>query len=35
MNFGEICELGKYIKTVEKLIKIIKNINLDGLILKF
>ena len=35
MNFGEICELGKYIKTDEKLIKIIKNINLEGLNLKF
>lgn len=35
MNFGEICELGKYIKTDENLIKIIKNINLKGLNLKF
>lgn len=30
MRFGEICDLGKYIKTDEKLLEIAKNIDLEG-----
>lgn len=30
MRFGEICDLGKYIKTDEKLLEIAKKIDLEG-----